>query len=69
MSRETLDVAKRAIGALPDSQRTVITMRDVAGYDAAEVCSVLQLSAGNQRVILHRARSQVRAALERHLDG
>ena len=44
-------------------------MRDVAGFSAEEVCEVLDISAGNQRVILHRARSRVRAALEEHLDG
>jgi RNA polymerase sigma-70 factor, ECF subfamily len=69
LGRETLDVVKRAIEELPDSQRTVIAMRDVAGCSAEEVCDALEISAGNQRVLLHRARSQVRAALERHLDG
>jgi RNA polymerase sigma-70 factor (ECF subfamily) len=69
LGRETLDVARRAIAELPDSQRTVIAMRDIAGCSADEVCDALDLSAGNQRVILHRARSRVRAALERHLDG
>ena len=43
-------------------------MRDIAGFSAEEVCDALELTAGNQRVLLHRARSQVRAALERHLD-
>jgi len=47
----------------------VITMRDVQGCSAEEVCAVLELTDGNQRVLLHRARSRVRAALERHLDG
>jgi RNA polymerase sigma-70 factor, ECF subfamily len=69
LGRETLDVAKREIEDLPDSQRTVITMRDIAGCSAEEVCDVLDISAANQRVLLHRARSKVRAALERHLDG
>jgi RNA polymerase sigma-70 factor, ECF subfamily len=66
---ETIEVVKRAIEALPGSQRLVIAMRDVAGCGADEVCDALDLSPGNQRVLLHRARSQVRAALERHLDG
>jgi RNA polymerase sigma-70 factor (ECF subfamily) len=66
--RETVDVVKRAIEELPASQRQVITMRDIAGFSAEEVCDALELTAGNQRVLLHRARSQVRAALERHLD-
>ena len=65
---ETLEVVKRVIDDLPVVQRRVITMRDVVGYSAAEVCRALDLSAPNQRVLLHRARSQVRAALEAHLD-
>ena len=67
--RETLGVVTRAIAELPPSQRIVITMRDIAGCSAEEVCSTLDLTVGNQRVLLHRARSRVRAALERHLDG
>ena len=59
----------RAIEALPDAQRTVIALRDIQGCDAEEVCALLEVSEGNQRVLLHRARSKVRAALERHLDG
>ena len=69
LSRETLDVLMGAIEELPDPQRVVITMRDVAGCSAEEVCGTLDVSDGNQRVLLHRARSHVRNALERHLDG
>jgi RNA polymerase sigma-70 factor (ECF subfamily) len=65
--RETLEVVMAAIERLAPAQRTVITMRDVAGCDAAEVCATLGISEGNQRVLLHRARSRVRTALERHL--
>lgn len=60
---------KSAIDELPDAQRVVITMRDVAGCSPEEVCDTLDVSDGNQRVLLHRARSHVRSALERHLDG
>jgi RNA polymerase sigma-70 factor (ECF subfamily) len=67
--RETLRVVVDAIAALPAAQRTVITMRDVEGCGAEEVCAVLGVSEGNQRVLLHRARSRVRAALERHFDA
>ena len=67
--RETLRVAMRAIAELPPAQQVVIRMRDVEGYSAEEVCDALDVSEGNQRVLLHRARSRVRSALERYLDG
>ena len=52
-----------AVDELAPAQRAVITLRDLAGLDAAEVCSLLDISDGNQRVLLHRARANVRAAL------
>jgi RNA polymerase sigma-70 factor (ECF subfamily) len=67
--RETLRVAMRAIAALPANQQAVIRMRDIEGWDADEVCAALNVSQANQRVLLHRARSRVRTALEGHLDG
>jgi RNA polymerase sigma-70 factor (ECF subfamily) len=67
--RETIGIVKAAVEELPQAQRTVITMRDIAGCSAEEVCDTLDVSIGNQRVLLHRARSRVRSALERHLDG
>ena len=67
--RETLRVAMRAIAELPPTQQTVIRMRDVEGYASEDVCATLDVSEANQRVLLHRARSRVRSALERHLDG
>ena len=69
LGRETLELVKRRIEELPEAQRTVITMRDVAGCSAEEACDALEISAANQRVLLHRARSKVRAAIERHLDA
>src|SRR3954453_1849475 len=65
---ETRDVMLRAIRDLPPRQREVITMRDLLGWDSAEVCNALDLTETNQRVLLHRARSQGRAALEGHLE-
>ena len=67
--RETLRVALRAISELPAVQQSVIRMRDLEGSSSEEVCAVLDISAANQRVLLHRARSRVRAALEGHLDA
>jgi RNA polymerase sigma-70 factor (ECF subfamily) len=69
LSRETVEVVLRAIAELPHGQQAVIRMRDVDGCSAEEVCAALDLTDGNQRVLLHRARSRVRAALERHFDG
>ena len=67
--RETLAAVREAIAALPDAQRMVVTLRDVLGCPAEEVCEALDLTPGNQRVLLHRARARVRAHLERHFDG
>ena len=69
LGRETLDLVMRVVSELPPAQRQVITLRDISGFSADEVCAALDVSAGNQRVLLHRARSRVRAALEGHLDG
>jgi len=68
-AKETLACIAETIEALPDMQRHVITLRDVEGFSADEVCELLALSEVNQRVLLHRARSKVRAALERHFDA
>jgi RNA polymerase sigma-70 factor (ECF subfamily) len=57
-----------AIAALPAAQQAVLTLRDVEGLEAEEVCALLDLSAGNQRVILHRARAKVRDALEQWFE-
>jgi RNA polymerase sigma-70 factor, ECF subfamily len=67
--RETLRVAMGAIAKLPLTQQSVIRMRDVEGYSSEEVCATLDVSEANQRVLLHRARSRVRSALEGHIDG
>lgn len=56
-----------AIDRLPPTQRQVITLRDVEGWSPEEVCSALEISETNQRVLLHRARSKVRQALESYL--
>jgi RNA polymerase sigma-70 factor, ECF subfamily len=66
---ETRALIEAAIAALPAGQRQVITLRDVEGWPSEEVCNVLQISETNQRVLLHRARSRVRAALERYFDA
>ena len=67
LSQEAMDVIDREIDRLPPAQRAVITMRDVQGFTAEEVCNALDLTETNQRVLLHRARAKVRGALEEYM--
>ena len=69
MSRETMAAVTQAIQELPERQRAVISLRDIGGFSPEEVCEALDLSDGNQRVLLHRARAKVREAIERTLEG
>jgi len=66
---ETARRVREEIARLPPNQRAVITLRDVEGLDSVEVCAALGISEANQRVLLHRARARVRAALEREFQG
>jgi RNA polymerase sigma-70 factor, ECF subfamily len=68
LETETLNVIEMAIDMLPEAQREVILLRDVDGWTPKEVSEVLDITDGNQRVLLHRARSKVRAALEEYLN-
>ncbi len=67
-TREARDVMLAAIAELPARQREVLTMRDLLGLSAEEARNALDIGETNQRVLLHRARSKVRGALERHFD-
>lgn len=66
LAGETRTVILEAIDSLPAAQRDVLVLRDVEGLGSTEVCTVLHLTAANQRVLLHRARSRVRHALEHY---
>jgi RNA polymerase sigma-70 factor, ECF subfamily len=58
-----------ALARLPEQQRTVVSMRDVSGLSSDEVCDALGISAANQRVLLHRGRTKLRAELEHYYHG
>ena len=68
-TQEARRVLLEAIAELPVRQREVIALRDISGWSAAETRNALGLSETNQRVLLHRARSKVRAALERYFEA
>ena len=65
----TFAVVAETVHDLPEHQQRVLVLRDVEGWSSGEVCALLDLSEVNQRVLLHRARSKVRAALEHAFGG
>ena len=67
-TEEARDVMLKAIAALPPRQREVLTLRDILGYSAEDARNALDVSETNQRVLLHRGRSKVRAELERYFE-
>jgi RNA polymerase sigma-70 factor (ECF subfamily) len=69
LESETLSLVEREIDKLPPAQALVVTMRDVEGFDSEEVCNALDISETNQRVLLHRARSKLRNALEDYMNA
>ncbi len=69
LSKECRLAIEEAISGLPDNQRQVITLRDVEGVSAEEICNILSISETNQRVLLHRARTKVRRVLDPYVRG
>jgi RNA polymerase sigma-70 factor (ECF subfamily) len=69
LSLEAREHLKQALPTLPERQRQIVVLRDIEGLSAEEVCDLLGLSQENQRVLLHRGRSRLRAALEDYFDG
>ena len=69
MSKELGERLGTLIDELPSNLRIVLWLRDVEGWSSEEVCNALAIQETNQRVLLHRARSRVRAALEPYLEA
>lgn len=69
LDAETRGVMAAAVAALPPAQRAVLVLRDEDGLETAEICNLLGVTVTNQRVLLHRARTRVRQALEAHVRG
>ncbi len=69
LEAETRQVMEAAVQALPAAQRAVLVLRDEDGLETEEICNLLDLTVTNQRVLLHRARTRVRQALEQHMRG
>jgi RNA polymerase sigma-70 factor (ECF subfamily) len=69
LRKEAREAIERELARLPESQRTVVVLRDLEEWSSEEVCNVLGLSETNQRVLLHRGRLRLRAALERYHSG
>src|SRR5713226_3083646 len=67
LSQECRIFIEQAIASLPELQKEVITLRDVQGWDNEQICALLGISEANCRVLLHRARSRMRQALENYL--
>ena len=68
VAHETLGVVRDALDMLPPAQQEVVRLRDLEGWTSFEVCNALGLTETNQRVLLHRGRAKLRAALERYFD-
>lgn len=69
LAAETRAVMEAAVAALPPGQRAVLVLRDEDGLETEEICNLLGLTVTNQRVLLHRARTRVRQAIEAHMRG
>jgi RNA polymerase sigma-70 factor (ECF subfamily) len=69
LTKELRDRLRTVIDALPSNLRIVLWLRDVEGWSSEDVCNALAIQETNQRVLLHRARSRARAALEPYFEG
>jgi RNA polymerase sigma-70 factor (ECF subfamily) len=68
LATEAVGLVQRELDRLPEQQRLVVRLRDIDGFDADEVCLLLELTPGNQRVLLHRGRARIRTALAQYFE-
>lgn len=68
LSAEVMKVVSDALSALPESQAAVLILHDIEGFPAEEICEALELTDGNRRILLHRARNRIRSVIERYFD-
>ena len=68
LARETVEQLRIALAQLPPAQQVIVGLRDIDGWSSDEVCAALEITPGNQRVLLHRARSRLRNALEDYFE-
>ena len=68
VARETREQIAAALARLPERQRAVVALRDVDGWSSEEVCEIMGITAGNQRILLHRGRAALRASLEQYFS-
>ncbi len=68
LARETVAQFRKAVAELPSAQQLIVGLRDIDGWSSGEVCEALEITPGNQRVLLHRARSRLRNALEDYFE-
>ncbi len=69
LAAEALALVQTELRRLPEQQALVVALRDVEGYDSNEVCALLELTAANQRVLLHRGRARIREALAGYFEA
>ena len=67
LAQESMAQLRLTTEKLPPAQKMIVTLRDVSGWTSQEVCTLLEISESNQRVLLHRARSKIRSALQIYL--
>ena len=68
LARETVEQLRIALAQLPPAQQVIVGLRDIDGWSSDEVCEALEITPGNQRVLLHRARSRLRNVLEDYFE-